>query len=140
MSPLILSSIIFALMLGGIIVGALLRSTLPQSHLTKDAQDTVRLGVGLIATMSALVVGLLIAAAKSSYDTQSGQIKQITADLILLDGLLAQYGPEAQPLREQMRAVIPAFVDRIWQEKRTATAAPYESNAHAEKIYRRSKR
>src|SRR5271155_3579237 len=109
MDPFILSSIIFVLMLGGIIVGALLRSILPQHHLSKDSQDTVRLGVGLIATMSALVVGLLIAAAKSSYDTQSGQIKQITADVILLDSLLAQYGPEALPLREQIRAVIPAF-------------------------------
>jgi hypothetical protein len=135
MSPLILSSIIFALMVGGIIVGALLRGALPQRHLSKDAQDTVRLGVALIATMSALVVGLLIASAKTSYDTQSGQIKQITADLILLDNLLAQYGPEAQPLRESIRAVIPAFVDRIWQEKRTSNAAPYETNAAAEKIY-----
>jgi|SRR5271154_5997139 len=135
MNALILSSIIFVLMLGGIIVGALLRSALPQHHLSKDSQDTVRLGVGLIATMSALVVGLLIAAAKTSYDTQSGQIKQITANLILLDNLLAQYGPEAQPLREQMRAVIPAFVDRIWQEKETKTVAPYETNADAERIY-----
>lgn len=135
MNPLILSSIIFVLMLGGIIVGALLRSTLPQHHLSKDSQDTVRLGVGLIATMAALVVGLLIAAAKSSYDTQSGQIKQITADLILLDGLLAQYGPEAQPIREQIRTVVPGFVDRIWQEKKTVTVAPYETNAAAEKVY-----
>src|SRR5271156_1801787 len=135
MNALILSSIIFVLMLGGIIVGALLRSALPQHHLSKDSQDTVRLGVGLIATMSALVVGLLIAAAKSSYDTQSGQIKQITADVILLDSLLAQYGPEALPLREQIRAVIPAFADRIWQEKKTTTAVPYETNAAAEKVY-----
>jgi len=135
MDPFILSSIIFVLMLGGIIFGALLRGALPQHHLSKDSQDTVRLGVGLIATMAALVVGLLIAAAKGSYDTQSGQIKQITADVILLDSLLAQYGPEALPLREQIRAVIPAFADRIWQEKKTTTAVPYETNAAAEKVY-----
>jgi hypothetical protein len=135
MNPLILSAIIFVLMLGGIIVGALLRGALPQHHLSKDSQDTVRLGVGLIATMSALVVGLLIAAAKTSYDTQSGQIKQITADVILLDDLLAQYGPEAQPIREQMRAVIPAFADRIWREKEKKAVAPYETNADAERVY-----
>jgi hypothetical protein len=135
MNPLLLSSIIFVLMLGGIIVGALLRSALPQHHLSKDSQDTVRLGVGLIATMSALVVGLLIAAAKGSYDTQSSQIKQITADLILIDNLLTQYGPEAKPIREQIRVAIPGFVDRIWQEKKITTATPYETNAAAERVY-----
>ena len=135
MNALILSATIFVLMLGGIIVGALLRSALPRHHLSKDSQDTVRLGVGLIATMSALVVGLLIAAAKTSYDTQSGQIKQITSDIILLDNLLAQYGPEAQPIREQMRIAIPAFADRIWQEKETNMAGPYETNADAERVY-----
>jgi hypothetical protein len=59
MSPLALSGIIFVLMLGGIIVGSLLRNALPEHHLNKDSQDVVRLGVGLIATMAALVLGLL---------------------------------------------------------------------------------
>jgi hypothetical protein len=75
MSPLALSGMIFVLMLGGIVLGSLLRNALPQHHLSKDSQDVVRLGVGLIATMAALVLGLLIAAAKSSFDTQSGQVK-----------------------------------------------------------------
>jgi hypothetical protein len=70
----------------------------------------VPLGVGLIATLAALVLGLLIAAAKSSFDTQSTQVTQITADIILLDNLLAQYGPEARPIRQQMRRVIGPFV------------------------------
>src|ERR1700758_1398072 len=118
MSALALSGIIFVLTLGGILLGALLRRTLPKHHLSEDAQDTVRLGVGLIATIAALVLGLLIAAAKGSFDTQSGQVKQITADLILLDNLLAFYGPEARPIRAEMRAAIDQVVDRIWSEKR----------------------
>jgi hypothetical protein len=67
MSPAVLSCVIFALTLGGIVLGALLRSTLPQHHLSKESQDVVRLGVGLIATIAALVLGLLIAAAKGSF-------------------------------------------------------------------------
>src|ERR1700726_311040 len=106
MSAAVLSCLIFALTLGGVVLGALLRTTLPQHHLSKDSQDVVRLGVGLIATIAALVLGLLIAAAKGSFDTQSGQVKQITADLILLDNVLAQYGPEALPIREQMRSTV----------------------------------
>ena len=134
MNSLALSAIVFALMLGGILLGALLRSALPDHHLSKDSQDAIRLGVGLIATMAALVVGLLIAAAKGSFDTQSGQVRQITADLILMDNVLAQYGPEAKPIRAEIRRAIPGFVDRIWHETARA-AAPFETNASTEKIY-----
>jgi hypothetical protein len=135
MSPLLLSLLIFALALGGILCGALLRKALPHDHLDKDSQDVVRLGVGLIATMAALVVGLLIASAKSSFDTESGQIRQLTADLILLDTTLAQYGPEVTTLRQQIRVAIPAVVDRIWQEKSANAVAPFEGDAGAERLY-----
>lgn len=134
MHSLALSAVVFALMLGGILLGALLRGVLPDHHLSKDSQDVIRLGVGLIATMAALVVGLLIAAAKGSFDTQSGQVRQITADLILIDNLLAQYGPEAKPIRAEIRGAMPAFVERIWHEKVRA-AAPFETDASVEKIY-----
>jgi hypothetical protein len=135
MSALALSCLIFVLTLGGILLGAFLRRALPDHHLSKDSQDVVRLGVGLIATIAALVLGLLIAAAKTSYDTQSTQVTQITADIILLDNLLAQYGPEARPIRENMRSVIGPFADRLWREKQASSAAPFEVNASAEQAY-----
>jgi hypothetical protein len=134
MSPLALSGIIFVLVIGGILLGMLLRRILPRHHLTSDSQDVVRLGVGLIATIAALVLGLVIAAAKSSYDTQSGQIRQITADMILLDRTLAEYGPEAAPIRTLMRNTISSFVDRIWVEKKTSSSGPFEANADAEAV------
>jgi hypothetical protein len=77
MSALALSSLIFVLTLGGIFLGTLPCRALPDHHLSKDSQDVVRLGVGLIATIAALVLGLLIAAAKSSFDTQSTQITDL---------------------------------------------------------------
>lgn len=135
MSALALSCLIFVLTLGGVFLGALLRCALPEHHLGKDSQDVVRLSVGLIATIAALVLGLLIAAAKSSFDTQSTQIKQITADIILLDNLLAQYGPEARPIREHMRSAIGPFAERIWQERETVSTAPFEPDASAERVY-----
>src|SRR5580704_10957673 len=135
MSPLALSCIIFALVIGGILFGAFLRSTLPQHHLSKDSQDVVRLGAGLVATIAALVLGLLIAAAKSSFDTQSGQVKQITADIILIDALLEQYGPEAMPIRVEMRSAIGPLADRLWHEKAATPAAPFTMNATGESVY-----
>jgi hypothetical protein len=135
MSALVLSVLIFVLTIGGIFLGAALRSMLPKHHLSKDSQEIVRLGVGLIATIAALVLGLLIAAAKSSFDTQSTQIKQITADLILVDNLLTQYGQEARPVRQAMRNALGPFVDQLWREKEGSTTMRFESNAAAEKVY-----
>jgi hypothetical protein len=135
MSALTLSSIIFVLTLGGIFLGTLLRRTLPEHHLNEQARDVVRLGVGLIATIAALVLGLLIAAAKGSFDTQTSQVRQITANLILLDNILAQYGPEARSIREQIRSSVDPFADELWREKETGSAGPIETNAAAERVY-----
>jgi hypothetical protein len=135
MNTVALSAGIFVLMIGGILIGNRLRSMLPEHHLNKESQDVLRLGVGLIATMAALVVGLLIASAKSSSDTQIGQVKQITADIILLDSLLGEYGPDARPIREQMRLAVPAFAERLWHQRMSSEGAPFEANAAVEKVY-----
>ena len=134
MSALILSGIIFVLTLGGIFLGTLLRRTLPEHHLNEHARDVVRLGVGLIATIAALVLGLLIAAAKGSFDTQTSQVRQITANLILLDNILAQYGPEARSIREQIRSTVDPFADRLWREKESGTG-----RAHLRRTARRNR-
>lgn len=135
MIALLLSFVVFALIVAGIAAGAWLRHTLPHHHLGKDSQDVVRLGVGLVGTMAALVLGLLIASAKSSFDAQSGHVRQITAQLIIVDNLLGEYGPETLPIRREMRAAVGGFADRIWSEKAGGTPAPFEASAANEKIY-----
>ena len=135
MSAFISAGIIFVLTLGGIWLGMLLRRTLPKHHLNEHAKDVVRLGVGLIATIAALVLGLLIGAAKGSFDTQATQLKQITADLIMLDNILAQYGPEALPIRQHMRSATGPFADRLWREKEAAASGPFETDAAEEKVF-----
>ena len=135
MSALTLSGIIFALTLGGIFLGTLLRRALPKHHLNSHAKDAVRLGAGLTATIAALVLGLLIAAAKGSFDTQTSQVRQITANLILLDNILAQYGPETRVIRGQIRTTIDPFADGLWREKKAGTTRPVETNVAAERVY-----
>ena len=134
MSPLTLSLIAFACILAGTLVGMLLRNKLPEQHLASDAKDVVRLGAGLIGTIAALVLGLLIASAKSSFDTLGTQVKELTADVILLDQLLAQYGPEAAAVRNLLRGAVDAVADRIWHENSSVSArkAPYEATAEGE--------
>jgi len=133
MSPLALSCVIFSLVLCGIFIGGVFRRVLPGHHLSKESNDVVRLGAGLIATIAALVLGLLIAAAKGSFDTRSNQVKQITANVILLDNLLAQYGPETNSVRGLLRAAINPIADRLWHEK--AMAGPFAASGEGEKLY-----
>jgi len=114
-----------------------LRNTLAGHHLSTDAKDVVRLGTGLIGTIAALVLGLLIASAKNSYDTQSTQIKQMTANIILLDNFLEQYGPETGAIRNLLRRGVVILADRMWRENNSdlAKAAPFEASAASEAFY-----
>jgi hypothetical protein len=109
-----------------------IRSALPRHHLRDDAKDVVRLSTGLIGTMAALVLGLLIASAKSSYDARTTQIKQITANIILLDQLLEQYGSDGQNLRISLRRAVPPLVDRIWNEGNRTKNAPFAATVEAQ--------
>ena len=74
---------------------------LPGHQLSTEDKDVIRLGTGLIGTIAALVLGLLIASAKNSYDTQSAQVRQMTANIILLENLLAQYGVPSLCVKRQ---------------------------------------
>ena len=132
MSELSISIITFALVFGGALLGMYIRNALRGHHLRNDVKDVVRLSTGLIGTMAALVLGLLIASAKSSYDARTTQIKQITANIILLDQLLEQYGSDAQNLRISLRRAVPPLVDRIWNEGDRKKNAPFAATAEAQ--------
>jgi hypothetical protein len=129
------SAITFLLILGGIFLGAFLRDRLPEHHLSKESEASVRLGVGVVATIAALVLGLLIAGAKSSFDTQNGQVKQITADIILLDKFLAAYGPDTLLIRRQMRGAVGPFADELWDEREMGVGGSLSSKPELEQIF-----
>src|ERR1700728_1907825 len=111
----------------------LLRLILPEPHLNPDTKDVIRLSTGLIATLSALVLGLLIASAQSTFQAQSNQIKQITANVILLDNILARSGAEADPVRVLLRSSLNTLVARIWDDGESANtqATPFQASTSA---------
>jgi hypothetical protein len=123
--PLIVSAIAFALVLSGALLGMYFRRVVSADHLRDDVKDVVRLSTGLIGTIAALVLGLLIASAKNSYDARTTQFKQITTNVILLDLLLEQYGQDAQNLRGLLRIGVPIMVERISNEGRSGKPAPF---------------
>jgi hypothetical protein len=136
-NPLLVSVIVFACVFGGTIFGIFLRNKLPEHHLSGATKDVVRLGTGLIGTIAALVLGLLIASANTTYQTQSSQVQQLTANIVVLDRTLALYGPETDLARNLLRRVVPAVADRIWRENgsNSREAAPFEASAAGSSFY-----
>jgi len=105
---------------GGALLGLLLQRLIPEHHLRDTSKDTVKVVAGMIATLSALVLGLLVSSAKSSFDTTSNAMIQNGAKIILLDRALAAYGPETKDVREQLRRAVAAGIEMFWPEEKNA--------------------
>jgi hypothetical protein len=105
--------IVFACVFGAALVGMLVRRSLSDQQLSDDAKDVIKLGLGLIATVSALVLGLLVSTAKASYDAKRAQLAQMGADLILLDRSLSLYGSETKEARSALHDLVADSIDRI---------------------------
>jgi Na+/H+ antiporter NhaC len=114
LSPFAIAAIVAGCSFGAALVGMVLHIKLPDNHLDSDSRDVVKLVMGLIATMSALVLSLLIASASSSYNQQSGELQALSAEVILLDRTLELYGPGAKLARDGLRDVVRQTHDRIW--------------------------
>lgn len=128
MNSLAVSGIIFGCVFAAALLGLLMRTRLPEHHLSPEAKDLVKLVVGVIGTMTALVLGLLVASAKSSYDAQRSGVSQLAANVTMLDRALAPYvkqtqgtpeGKKAEEVRELLRASVADLVRRTWPQEHT---------------------
>jgi hypothetical protein len=114
------------------LVGMFVRNALPPAHVSKESQDVIRLGMGLVATMTALLLGLVTAAAKGSFDSQDLAIKNTAAGMLTLDRLLARYGPETQPTRDLLRKTLAARIETMWAKGGGARSS-FEDSASVSK-------
>ena len=106
MSPVPVAAIAFVLTFGFAVAATYVRERLPPAHLSKESQDVVRLGIGLVATMTALLLGLVTAAARSTFDAQDVAIRNAAANILTLDRHLARYGTETAPTRDLIRRAV----------------------------------
>jgi hypothetical protein len=114
MNTTLTALIVFGCLVGSVLVGRSLGRVLPESHLSTESKDAVKLAMGLIATMSALVLGLLVSSAKGSYDIQRTEVIQMAAKVAFLDRVLTAYGPEAAGVRAQVRNMLEQSIQQIW--------------------------
>ena len=113
MSSIAISSIVFAVVFGGASLGMLLRTVLPKHHLSDDSKGIVMISMGLVATMTALVLGLMISSAKNSFDALSSELTVTSSNIILLDGTLQNYGPETKEARDLLRSLLLRAIDQL---------------------------
>ncbi len=114
MSALAIALVVLGCSFGVALIGMLLHVKLPDRHLDADSKDVMKLVMGLIGTMAALILGLLIASANSTYNAQSSELQSLSTNVVLLDRLLISYGPETKEARDLLRDAVAAAHDRIW--------------------------
>jgi hypothetical protein len=132
MDSTVVGALVFAVLFGAGLLGVRVRAALPEDHLSTETKDAVKVGMGLVATMAALVLGLLVASTKGAYDTQKGEVTQMAAKIVFLDRVLANYGSESAESRDLLRRSAGSAINHIWPDKKLSHAAeldPSESSA-----------
>ncbi len=114
MSGVAIASIVFATVFGGSLLGALLQGLIPRKHFSSETKDTVKLAMELVATMTALVLGLLIAFTQSAYAAKKSELTQMAAKISFLDRALANYGPEAADARALVARIVERMIAKLW--------------------------
>jgi hypothetical protein len=135
MSPIQLALFSLISVFGGAALGIFLRALLPQHHLSAETKDTVKLSMGLVATMTALLLGLLVASAKGSYDAQRSQLIQMSAKLSFLDRVLSNCGPDASEARAVLRLSTERMIARIWPDDNSRQAELAPSTSAGQAVY-----
>jgi hypothetical protein len=106
MHALVVTFQAFALLFAGALEGIAIRRAVPENHFVSQAKVTVRLAIGLIVTMTGLVLGMLVSSAKTFYDGEKTQVAEMSPQIILLNDLLSTYGPETKPARTEARQFV----------------------------------
>jgi hypothetical protein len=130
-SDLAVAMVAFIAIAGATFVGLLLQKALPREHLSDASKDTVKVGMGMVATLAALVLGLLVGFATTSFTDLRADVRQTAATTVLLDRALAQYGPETKDVRNLVRRTTAARIAAMWPEGRFRGSEPETDNAAA---------
>ena len=116
-NPLIVGLIVFAVVLAGALVGWTTKQRLPKHHLTEETKNVVSVSMAVVATVSALVLGLLISNANTKFSVLEGEVTALSAEILRLDQILHQYGPDTNPARETLREYAEQKTDDLFPKE-----------------------
>jgi len=123
-NQLAISFVVYVCVTGGALAGICLNPVLPPEHVKDETRQAVNIAVGIIATLAALVLGLMVTSAKSSFDTRASDVREIAARIIILDRVLRDYGHEATDARGQLKTMIEARMEHFWAKESQTAGAP----------------
>lgn len=135
LKAVVLSIIIFACIFGGAVLGIFLRAILPERHLTEDSRNMVTIGMGIVATMAAIAVGLMIQGAQISFSGQRSNLIDMSAKIVFLDKLLSDYGPGAEGARETLRDSLERTINQFWPKNGSGGAMIEPPVSKSETLY-----
>ena len=110
--------------------GYIVKSRLPEHHRSRDSITLVQLGVSLLATFTAIVLGLLTTSVKSAYDAAYAARGTEAAAFAQLDQCLRAYGPETASIREQLQSEVGAIIARAWPDEPPPSNVRYPNTSH----------
>ena len=99
-----LAAITLVCAFGCAMAGSFVRDRLPADQLSRESQDVIRLGMGLVATMTALLLGMVTATTRIAYDSQDKEIKTGAVNILTLDRHLARLGDRIGALHAEDEA------------------------------------
>jgi hypothetical protein len=114
--------LVFGCLIIAVLLGRVSGQRLSEHHLTSETRDTIKLSLGLVATMSALLLGLLVSSAKGAYDSQRQQIEELAAKVATLDRVLALYGAESEGARRELKGTVENAIARAWPQQSNASS------------------
>jgi hypothetical protein len=135
MNASLLFLVVFGCVFGAGFLATRLRLAMPDHHLSTDTKDTVKLAMGLVATMTALVLGLLVASAKGNYDSEKSAVISMSAKFVVLDRILAHYGPEAKPSRDLLHQSVEKLIAHLWPDKKSEPSQLDPTRSSGEALY-----
>jgi hypothetical protein len=117
MKDILIGVAVFAIIFGGALFGMLLGKILPDQHMSAESRDVIRIVMAMLATLSAVVLGLLTGSAISSLAEKEGELRSAGVQFIMLDRTLAEYGPETTQTRALLKQLLAERVGQIWPEE-----------------------
>src|SRR3954451_3130704 len=117
LNDLAIAVIVLGVVFGGALFGMFLKRVLPEQHLIADARDVIRIVMAMLATLAAVVLGLLTNSAISSFAEKEAELRAGAVQFIMLDRTLAAYGPESKDARNVLKQVLTERISLIWPRK-----------------------
>ena len=114
MNSIAVTSIVFVSILASGLLGMAVRRAISADRLGSSEKEVARLVTGLMTTMTAIVLGMLVSSAKASYDSRTNEVAEISSQVVTIDRMLSKYGTETAEVRAQFRLLVEASINRIW--------------------------